>query len=68
MVELLVLPAGSSSHWELGHMMGRGKAGVVYAPEPVEPELVYAEAKILVSEDELREYFMLARRELLGCY
>lgn len=54
---LLVLPAGQSASWELGHIMGQGKPGFVYVPEPVEPDLMFAEATILVSEDELRSRF-----------
>lgn len=38
---VLVLPSGRSSHLEYGHMLGAGKPGCVYCPEPVEPELMY---------------------------
>jgi hypothetical protein len=54
---LLVLPSGRSASWELGFVMGRGFPGYVYMPEACEPELMYREAQILVSEDELREAF-----------
>jgi hypothetical protein len=54
---VLVLPSGRSASFELGHIMGQGKPGFVYMPEPCEPELMYAEASILVSDDELREHF-----------
>jgi hypothetical protein len=37
--------------------MGQGKPGVVYMPESCEPELMYSEARILVSEEELRAHF-----------
>ena len=56
-VGVLVLPSGRSASWEFGHIMGQGKPGVVYMPEPCEPELMYSEARILVSEDELRAHF-----------
>ena len=56
-VGVLVLPSGRSASWEFGHIMGQGKPGVVYMPEPCEPELMYSEALILVSEDELRARF-----------
>jgi hypothetical protein len=56
-VGVLVLPSGRSASWELGYIMGQGKPGVVYMPESCEPELMYREARILVSEDELRSYF-----------
>jgi hypothetical protein len=56
-VGLLVLPSGRSASWEFGHVMGQGKPGLVYMPEPCEPELMYSDARILVSEDELREAF-----------
>jgi nucleoside 2-deoxyribosyltransferase len=56
-VGVLVLPSGRSASWEFGHIMGQGKPGIVYMPEKCEPELMYSEACITVSEDELREYF-----------
>lgn len=55
---VLVLPAGSSSHWELGYAVGRGSGAYVYAPgELVEPELVYSGAAILATERELLDAF-----------
>lgn len=38
---VLVLPAGRSAHLEAGWAVGAGKRVVVYAPEPIEPELMY---------------------------
>lgn len=38
---LLVLPAGRSAHMEVGWFMGQGKPVVIYAAEPIEPELMY---------------------------
>ena len=40
-VVVLCLPSGRSSHIEAAYHKGRGKPVVVYAPEPVEPELMY---------------------------
>lgn len=37
---VLVLPSGRSSHLEAGWFAGKGKAVMVYAPEPVEPDLM----------------------------
>jgi len=54
---VLVLPSGRSASWEFGYAMGAGKRGYVYMPEPCEPELMYSEARILVTEDELRDAF-----------
>lgn len=55
---VLVLPSGRSAHSEAGFMAGAGKAVVVYQPEKEEPELMYKLfAKIVVSEQELRQVF-----------
>lgn len=37
---VLVLPSGRSSHLEAGWFAGKGKIVMVYAPEPVEPDLM----------------------------
>lgn len=37
---VLVLPSGRSSHLEAGWFVGRGRPVYVYAPEPVEPDLM----------------------------
>lgn len=50
---VLVLPAGRSANWEFGYAMGQGKRGVVVQFEPQEPELMYREAEIVTSPDEL---------------
>jgi hypothetical protein len=50
---VLVLPAGRSASFELGWCMGAGKLGVVFIPEPVEPELMWREARIVVDPNEL---------------
>ncbi len=38
---VLVLPCGRSAHLEAGWCMGKGKPVTIYAPVPVEPELMY---------------------------
>ena len=53
---VLVLPSGRSASWELGFIMGQGKPGVVYMPEPFEPELMYSKARIIVSVSELARW------------
>lgn len=50
---VLVLPAGRSACWEFGYAMGQGKHGVVFQPEPQEPELMFSEAEIVQSWTEL---------------
>jgi len=55
---LLVLPSGRSASYEFGWCVGQGKRGVVFIPEPVEPELMYRGASILVTWDELRSAFV----------
>jgi hypothetical protein len=50
---VLVLPSGRSASWEFGYAMGAGKHGIVYMPEPCEPELMYAEAEIVKDLAEL---------------
>lgn len=54
---VLVLPAGRSASFELGWCMGAGKRGIVYIPEPVEPELMFLNAEIVVNFDELKSLF-----------
>lgn len=54
---VLVLPSGRSASWEFGYAMGQGKRGVVFMPQACEPELMYREAAIISSIDELRKAF-----------
>ncbi len=54
---VLVLPCGRSAHWELGWAMGAGKPGYVLMLGPDEPELMYSEATILASREEMVEAF-----------
>jgi hypothetical protein len=54
---VLVLPSGRSASWEFGYAMGAGKNGAVIMFEPCEPELMYREAEILVSTDDVFRLF-----------
>jgi hypothetical protein len=65
---VLVLPSGRSASWEFGYAMGQGKRGAVVQLGELEPELMYREAEILTSMNELFDAFAppgheLARRE-----
>lgn len=55
-----LLPCGRSASWEFGYAMGQGKKGYVLLLEaagPQEPELMFREATIIVSMDELMDEF-----------
>lgn len=54
---VFVLPCGRSASWEFGYAMGQGKAGYVVQLEPQEPELMFREAKIITSMNELFDVF-----------
>jgi nucleoside 2-deoxyribosyltransferase len=54
---LLVLPAGRSASFELGYAMGEGKSCYVLSLEKTEPELMFREARLLVSVAELFDTF-----------
>lgn len=54
---VLVLPSGRSASWEFGYAMGQGKRGAVVMLDKCESELMYREAEILTSLDELRASF-----------
>jgi hypothetical protein len=54
---VLVLPSGRSASWELGYAMGQRKPGYVVQLENVEPELMYREAALIASMDELFDAF-----------
>ena len=56
---VLVLPSGRSASWELGYAMGRGKRGVVVQLHEVEPELMYREAEIVASMEDLFDMFAI---------
>lgn len=50
---ILVRPCGSSANWEMGYAMGQGKRGIVVQFSEAEPELMYSEAEIVTSANEL---------------
>lgn len=52
-----VLPCGRSASWEFGYAMGQGKRGYVVAFEDLEPDLMFREAQILASMNELFDVF-----------
>lgn len=54
---VLVLPSGRSASWEFGYAMGMGKRGVVMQLNTLEPELMYREATIVTSINELFDVF-----------
>jgi hypothetical protein len=55
---VLLLPSGRSASFELGYAMGNGAKGyVVQIDGGIEPELMYRDAEILTSFEELREVF-----------
>jgi hypothetical protein len=54
---VLVLPSGRSASWEFGYSMGQGKPGYVVMFDKFEPELMYREAKILTTMNELLDVF-----------
>lgn len=54
---VMVLPCGRSANWEFGYAMGMGKPGYVVQLEPAEPELMYREAVIITTMDELFDAF-----------
>lgn len=59
---VLVLPCGRSANWELGYAMGAGKLGFVIQYTPQEPELMYAEAMIIGTKEELVQTFEIDDR------
>lgn len=54
---VLVLPSGRSASFELGYAIGQGKRGYVVQLDKVEPELMYSEATIITSMNELFDAF-----------
>ena len=54
---VFVLPCGRSASWEFGFAMGEGKKGYVVAFDATEPELMFREATILTSMNELFDVF-----------
>jgi len=54
---VLVLPSGRSASWEFGYAMGQGKRGYVVQLGDLEPELMYREATIITTMNELFDAF-----------
>lgn len=52
-----VMPCGRSASWEFGYAMGQRKAGYVIMFGDDEPDLMFSEAKILTSMDDLFDSF-----------
>ena len=61
---VLVLPSGRSASWEFGYARGQGKRGAVVQLGGIEPELMYREAEITTSMDELFDAFAPVGHEL----
>ena len=59
-----VLPCGRSASWEFGYAMGQGKPCYVLWIGEHEPELMFREATILASFDDLFDAFAPAGHEL----
>ncbi len=59
---VLVLPSGRSASWEFGYAMGQRKRGIVVQFDKIEPELMYREAEIVTTREELKR----AVGEVLG--
>lgn len=54
---ILLLPCGKSAHLEAGWAVGSGKPTVVYAPEDLQPELMYGMFGQLITDiDELMRW------------
>lgn len=53
---VLVLPSGRSASWEFGYAIGQGKKSAVVMLKSCEPELMYREAEILTTMDELFDW------------
>lgn len=54
---VLVLPSGRSASWEFGYAMGQGKRGFVVMFDKAEPELMYREATIITTMNEVFDAF-----------
>lgn len=52
-----VMPCGRSASWEFGYAMGQGKAGYVVMFSDDEPDLMFSEATILTSMNDLFDAF-----------
>lgn len=52
-----VLPCGRSASFEFGYAMGQGKRGYVVAFDALEPDLMFREATIITTMNELFDAF-----------
>ncbi len=52
-----VMPCGRSASWEFGYAMGQNKLGYVVMFSNDEPDLMFSEAKILTSMNDLFDAF-----------
>jgi len=52
-----VLPCGRSASWEFGYAMGQGKSGYVILLDNEKPDLMFSEATIITSMDQLFDIF-----------
>jgi hypothetical protein len=58
---VLVRPCGTSASWELGYAMGKKKPGYILQLGQEEPELMFRNARILTTMDELFDAFETGR-------
>lgn len=65
---VLLLPSGRSASWEFGYAISAGKRGVVAQFGPFEPELMYREAEIVGSMNELKRAFEVTPRDELEAF
>ncbi len=47
---VMVLPCGKSAHLELGWFVGMGRRTIIMAEDPIQPELMYKMADIIVPD------------------
>ena len=52
-----VMPCGRSASWEFGYAMGQGKLGYVVMLSDDEPDLMFSDAKLITTMDELFDAF-----------
>lgn len=52
-----VTPCGRSASWEFGYAMGQGKSGYVVMFDDDEPDLMFSEATIITTMNELFDSF-----------
>lgn len=59
---VMVLPCGNSSHIELGHAIGAGNIGIIWAPVPFKADLMYSLAHYISSDFGKIIQYLNARR------